>query len=145
MVRALRLEGAIISQKGIVFHFIRQHLAEAAVKTDANTRWHLRIQTVEKFAFCRFATHRRRWHEEDAIRIANDTPYGLAAYIESLDLDRVDRVAARLRAGQIHVNGVDCAYGSPFGGYRMSGLGREGGRYGLEDFLEIKVVSRIDR
>jgi aldehyde dehydrogenase (NAD+) len=80
--------------------------------------------------------------EEDAIQIANDTPYGLAAYIETGDAKKAQRVASRLRAGQIHINGHECTYGSPFGGYRTSGLGREGGHYGLEDFLEIKVVSR---
>lgn len=80
--------------------------------------------------------------EGDAIRIANDTPYGLAAYVETGDPERAQRVASKLRAGQIHINGNDCEYGSPFGGYKMSGLGREGGRYGLEDFLEIKAVSQ---
>lgn len=80
--------------------------------------------------------------EDDAVRIANDTPYGLAAYIETGDSGRAGRVAGKLRAGQVYINGTECAYGSPFGGYKMSGLGREGGLYGLEDFLETKVVSR---
>jgi aldehyde dehydrogenase (NAD+) len=81
-------------------------------------------------------------NEEEAIQIANDTPYGLAAYIETGDIGKAERVAAKLRAGQIYINGVECATDSPFGGYKMSGLGREGGPFGLEDFLEIKVVSR---
>ena len=80
--------------------------------------------------------------EQDAIQIANDTPYGLAAYIQTNDAEKAGRVAEKLRAGQVYINGSDCAYGSPFGGYKMSGLGREGGLFGLEDFLEIKVVSR---
>ncbi|HEY5774655.1 MAG TPA: aldehyde dehydrogenase family protein, partial [Xanthomonadales bacterium] len=80
--------------------------------------------------------------EDEAVRIANDTPYGLAAYIETGDADRAERVAQKLRAGQVYINGSDCAVDSPFGGYKMSGLGREGGIFGLEDFLEIKVVSR---
>jgi aldehyde dehydrogenase (NAD+) len=80
--------------------------------------------------------------EDEAVRIANDTPYGLAAYIETADADRAERVAQKLRAGQVYINGSDCAIDSPFGGYKMSGLGREGGIFGLEDFLEIKVVSR---
>jgi aldehyde dehydrogenase (NAD+) len=81
-------------------------------------------------------------NEDEAVRIANDTPYGLAAYIETGNSDRAERVAAELRAGQVYINGTECGYGSPFGGYKMSGLGREGGLYGLEDFLEIKAVSR---
>ena len=80
--------------------------------------------------------------EDEAVRIANDTPYGLAAYIETGDLERAERVAGKLRAGQVYINGTECAYGSPFGGYKTSGLGREGGVFGLEDFLEIKAVSR---
>jgi aldehyde dehydrogenase (NAD+) len=79
--------------------------------------------------------------EDEAIQIANDTPYGLAAYIETGDIGKAERVAAKLRAGQIFINGAECAADSPFGGYKMSGLGREGGLFGLEDFLEIKAVS----
>lgn len=80
--------------------------------------------------------------EEEAIRIANDTPYGLAAQVQSGDEARAKRVADRLRAGMVHINGADMDWGSPFGGYKMSGLGREGGRYGLEEFLEVKLISR---
>jgi aldehyde dehydrogenase (NAD+) len=80
--------------------------------------------------------------EDDAIRIANDTPYGLAAYVETNDAGKASRVAGKLRAGQVHINGTECGFGSPFGGYKLSGLGREGGHFGLEDFLEIKAVSR---
>ncbi len=78
--------------------------------------------------------------EEEAIEIANDTNYGLAAYIQSGDLDRAERVAQRLRAGMVHINDAPHRYGSPFGGYKQSGNGREGGMFGLEDFLEIKTV-----
>ncbi|MHA7967830.1 aldehyde dehydrogenase family protein [Rhizobium sp. CAU 1783] len=80
--------------------------------------------------------------EEEAIEIANDTNYGLAAYIQSGDLDRAERVAGRLRAGMVHINGAPHRYGSPFGGYKQSGIGREGGIFGLEDFLEVKTVHR---
>ena len=78
--------------------------------------------------------------EEEAIAIANDTPYGLAAYVQTGDPERATRVAARLRAGAVHVNGGGFNYGSPFGGYKQSGNGREGGIFGLEDFQEVKTL-----
>lgn len=77
--------------------------------------------------------------EEEAITMANDTEYGLAAYVQSGDEARVSRVVRRLRAGTIQINGRGPDYGSPFGGYKQSGNGREGGTFGLEDYLEIKV------
>ncbi len=81
--------------------------------------------------------------EDEAIEIANDTPYGLAAYVQTKDAARAKRVADQLRAGMVHVNGVSAGYGSPFGGYKMSGNGREGGHFGIEDFLEIKAISGV--
>ncbi|WP_027232553.1 aldehyde dehydrogenase family protein [Phyllobacterium sp. UNC302MFCol5.2] len=80
--------------------------------------------------------------EEEAIAIANDTPYGLAAYVQTGDAKRAERVAARLKAGMVHINGGPHRYGSPFGGYKQSGNGREGGRFGLEDFFEVKTIHR---
>lgn len=77
--------------------------------------------------------------EDEAITMANDTDYGLAAYIQSSDEARVSRVVRRLRAGTIQINGRGPDYGSPFGGFKQSGNGREGGVFGLEDYLEIKV------
>jgi aldehyde dehydrogenase (NAD+) len=82
--------------------------------------------------------------EEDAIRIANDTPYGLAAYIWSKDLARAARVGRRLRAGQVAINGAESDMNTPFGGFKMSGNGREWGEHGLRDFLEIKAVLGAD-
>ncbi|MEO7787325.1 MAG: aldehyde dehydrogenase family protein [Sphingomicrobium sp.] len=79
--------------------------------------------------------------EADAIRIANDSPYGLAGYVQSGDLDRARRVASKIRAGSVHINGAGQDYGSPFGGYKQSGNGREWGAFGLHDFLEVKVVN----
>lgn len=78
--------------------------------------------------------------EEEAIAIANDTDYGLAAYVQTGDLARGERIASRLRAGMVHINGGPHRYGSPFGGYKQSGNGREGGAFGLEDFLEVKTL-----
>ncbi|WP_424831422.1 aldehyde dehydrogenase family protein [Ruegeria sp.] len=78
--------------------------------------------------------------EEEAIALANDTPYGLAAYLQTGDLTRAKRVAARLRAGAVHINGGAYNYGSPFGGYKHSGNGREGGVWGLEDYQELKTL-----
>ncbi len=79
--------------------------------------------------------------EEEAIAIANDTPYGLTNYIQTEDTDKRRRVARRVRSGMVETNGSGFAQGSPFGGYKQSGNGREGGVYGLEEFLEVKAVS----
>ena len=78
--------------------------------------------------------------EEDAIRIANDTPYGLAGAVWSKDEARAQRVARRIRAGQIDVNGGAFNMNAPFGGFKQSGHGREAGVYGLEEFLEYKSL-----
>src|SRR5262245_57413870 len=78
--------------------------------------------------------------EEDAIRIANDTVYGLSGYVSSGDPERALRVASRLRAGNVHLNGAGPDFGAPFGGYKQSGNGREWGQYGFEEFLEVKAV-----
>ncbi|MFW2589457.1 aldehyde dehydrogenase family protein [Sagittula sp. SSi028] len=77
--------------------------------------------------------------EEEAIALANDTPYGLDAFVSTGDEARATRMARAMRAGGIHINGRAADYGSPFGGFKQSGNGREGGRFGLEDYLEVKV------
>ncbi len=79
--------------------------------------------------------------EEDAIAIANDTEYGLAAYIQGQDPTRLKRIAARLRAGTVNINGDNGDYDTPFGGYKQSGNGREYGPEGFADYLEIKAIS----
>ncbi|UWR22217.1 aldehyde dehydrogenase family protein [Sulfitobacter sp. S190] len=79
--------------------------------------------------------------EEEAIAIANDTPYGLTNYIQTTDDEKRRRVARRLRSGMVETNGQGFAQGSPFGGYKQSGNGREGGIFGLEEFCEVKAVS----
>ena len=78
--------------------------------------------------------------EEEAISIANDTPYGLTNYIQTQDKEKVKRVAKKLRSGMVDVNGVGIAGDSPFGGYKHSGIGREAGIEGLTEFLEVKTV-----
>ncbi|WP_170364129.1 aldehyde dehydrogenase family protein [Ruegeria arenilitoris] len=79
--------------------------------------------------------------EEEAIEIANDTPYGLTNYVQTQDGARANRMARKLRSGMVEMNGQSRAAGSPFGGMKQSGNGREGGVWGLEDFLEVKAVS----
>lgn len=82
--------------------------------------------------------------EEEAIRIANDTPYGLSGYVTSSDLGRARSVAARLRTGMVHINSASLDTMAPFGGYKHSGNGREWGAHGLEEFLEVKSVFGYD-
>src|SRR5439155_16483734 len=78
--------------------------------------------------------------EPHAIRIANDTPYGLSGYVTSGDLERARRVARKIRSGNVHVSGAQPDLGAAFGGYKQSGNGREWGEAGLEEFLELKAV-----
>ena len=78
--------------------------------------------------------------EEDAIKIANDTAYGLTNYIQTQDSEKVKRVARKLRSGMVDVNGAGIAVDAPFGGFKHSGIGREAGAHGLEEFLEVKAV-----
>jgi aldehyde dehydrogenase (NAD+) len=82
--------------------------------------------------------------EEQAVQIANDTPYGLAAYVWSQNNIRARRVASRIRAGQVALNGASGDMKTPFGGFKMSGNGREYGEFGLRDFLEVKAMIGVD-
>jgi len=82
--------------------------------------------------------------EEEAIRIANDTPYGLAGYIQTGDIEHGRRVAARIRAGNVRINGVEGGFDVPFGGFKQSGNGREWGAHGFTDYLEIKAIEGYD-
>jgi aldehyde dehydrogenase (NAD+) len=80
--------------------------------------------------------------DEDAIRIANDSIYGLSGSVFSADLDRALKVARRIRTGTLNVNGANFfAPDAPFGGYKQSGIGREMGVAGFEEYLEIKTVA----
>ena len=79
--------------------------------------------------------------EDDAVNIANDTPYGLSGYVSSGDLERARRVASRLRTGMVHINSAELNSMDPFGGYKHSGNGREWGAHGIEEFLEVKAIA----
>ncbi|AVO37783.1 aldehyde dehydrogenase family protein [Pukyongiella litopenaei] len=79
--------------------------------------------------------------EEEAVAVANDTPYGLTNYVQTSDSTRANRLARQLRSGMVEMNGKSRSAGSPFGGMKQSGNGREGGSWGIEDFCEVKSVS----
>jgi aldehyde dehydrogenase (NAD+) len=78
--------------------------------------------------------------DDDAVRIANDTPYGLAGFVSSGSIERARRVARGIRSGNVHINGARVDFGGCFGGYKQSGNGREWGEAGLEEFLELKAI-----
>jgi acyl-CoA reductase-like NAD-dependent aldehyde dehydrogenase len=78
--------------------------------------------------------------DDDAVRIANDTPYGLAGFVSSSNIERARSVAKRIRAGNVHINGARVDFAGCFGGYKQSGNGREWGEAGLEEFLELKAI-----
>ena len=78
--------------------------------------------------------------EDDAVRIANDTPYGLSGYVSSADLESARRVASKMRTGMVHINGAWLDPAAPFGGFKQSGNGREWGAHGIDEFLELKSV-----
>ena len=82
----------------------------------------------------------RKPHHDEAVEIANSTDYGLAGAVWSADKDHAIAVAKRLRTGQVDVNGGGFNPSAPFGGYKQSGIGRERGRYGFEEFLEVKSL-----
>jgi aldehyde dehydrogenase (NAD+) len=77
---------------------------------------------------------------DEAVEIANDTPYGLSGYVSSADLDTARAVARRLRTGMVHLNGARLDNAAPFGGYKQSGNGREFGAHGIAEFLETKSI-----
>ena len=78
--------------------------------------------------------------EEDALAIANDSPYGLAGGIWSADVEKARKMAYRLRTGRVRINGAPLEKRAPHGGFKLSGIGREWGRYGIEEFLEYKSI-----
>ena len=78
--------------------------------------------------------------EDEAIEIANDTPYGLSGYVSCADLDNARRIASKMRTGMVHINGAYLDANAPFGGYKASGNGREWGHHGIDEFLELKSI-----
>jgi aldehyde dehydrogenase (NAD+) len=79
--------------------------------------------------------------EADAVRIANDTPYGLAGYVSAGTVERARKVGRQIRAGNVNLQGVPNDRTAPFGGYKQSGNGREWGKFGLEEYLEVKAIA----
>ena len=79
--------------------------------------------------------------EDEAVNIVNDTSYGLGNYLQTEDREKAHRVAKKLRSGCVYINGNAADAGTPFGGYRQSGNGREGGVWGLDEYLEVKTVT----
>jgi aldehyde dehydrogenase (NAD+) len=77
---------------------------------------------------------------EDAVKVGNDTEYGLAAYVSGTDIGKIREVANNLRAGQVSINGAGGDPMAPFGGYKKSGNGREWGDFGFEEYLEVKAI-----
>jgi len=80
-------------------------------------------------------------NEEEAIAITNDTSYGLGNYVQTQDKEKARRVAKQFRSGGVYINGKSPDPGTPFGGYRQSGNGREGGTWGMEEYLEVKTIT----
>lgn len=119
-------------------HALGQTFFEPTVLTDVNTQ----MPIAQEEIFGPVATLFRFNTEADAIRLANDTEYGLAAYFYARDLGRVWRVAEALEYGIVGINeGIISTEVAPFGGMKESGIGREGSKYGIEDFLEVKYLA----
>ena len=79
--------------------------------------------------------------ETDAVRMANDTPYGLAGYVSAGTVERARKVGRQIRAGNVNLQGAPNERGAPFGGYKQSGNGREWGKFGIEEYLEVKAIA----
>ena len=125
-MRLLRLVTGLVIASFVIGHFLNHALG--VVSIDAMDRLRVVLSIIPYK------------DEEDAVRIANDSPYGLAGAVWSKDEARAQRVARRIRAGQVDVNGGAFNMNAPFGGFKQSGHGREAGVYGLEEFLEYKSL-----
>ena len=118
-------------------HLNKGYFVKPTVFVDVNNEMTIAKEEIvgPVVSIIRFST------EEEAIKISNDTAYGLTNYIQTKDTNKAQRVARQLRSGMVEINGVGFADGSPFGGYKQSGNGREGGKWGIEEFLEVKSIS----
>lgn len=132
-------EGARLAAGGLGLpdHLAKGYFAKPTVFVDVNNRMEIARQEVfgPVLVIIPFDT------EEEAIAIANDTPYGLGNYIQTQDSARATRVARKLRSGMVTINWDYLGADTPFGGYKQSGSGREGSVWGLEEYLEVKAVS----
>jgi len=82
--------------------------------------------------------------EDEAVEIANDTPFGLAGFVQSPDVQRARAIGKRIRAGRVYLNGAGFDRSLPFGGYKQSGNGREFGVFGFEEYLEVKAMLGVE-
>ncbi len=140
MIKTAIEEGATLSAGGLgkPEGFECGHFTKPTVFSNVNNKMHIAQEEVfgPVLVIIPFK------NEQDAIILANDSPYGLAAYINTTDEIKASRVARKMRAGMVSINLASHYYTSPFGGYKQSGNGREWGRYGFEDYLETKATSR---
>jgi len=132
-------EGATLSAGGPdrPEHLIKGYFVQPTVFSDVNNN--MTIAKEEIFgpvvSIIPFSS------EDEAIKISNETSYGLTNYIQTQDKEKAQRIARQLRSGMVEINGENFADGSPFGGYKQSGNGREGGVWGMEEYLEVKSIS----
>ena len=133
-----RAEGArVVTGGGVPKHLPKGYFVEPTVFADVDNSMTIAQEEIFGPVLCVIGYD----EEDDAVRIANDSPYGLSGMITSASLDRAKRVARRIRTGTLGLNG-GIWYGpdAPFGGYKASGIGRQCGREGLEMFTETKTV-----
>jgi aldehyde dehydrogenase (NAD+) len=131
-------EGATLVTGGIgrPLHTPKGYFVKPTVFTDVHNEMQIAREEIFGPVLCIIPYD----SEIDGIRIANDTPYGLAAYVSSGNLQRAQDVAKQLRAGNVHINNAHLDFSAAFGGYKQSGNGREWGEAGLNEFLELKAV-----
>jgi len=116
--------------------FAKGYFVKPTVFTDVDNRMTIAREEIFGPVLCMIPYE----DEDDAVRIANDSLYGLSGFVTGGNLERAQRVAKRIRAGNVHINGARVDFSGCFGGYKQSGNGREWGEAGLEEFLELKTI-----